>query len=307
MVQTKSDIFLSIFSVQCFLQTIAEQAGKLLHTSNVYHNEWSPRLAELLVTLTQREGGLGFAPGTAPGPGAKVFFSNSGTEANEGALKIARKVGKDRGGAGKTRIVCFEGGFHGRSMGALSVTTNPKYQAPFAPLVPGVDVGRLNDVEGLEQLVTEETCAVIVEPIQGEGGVNSAEVEWLARLRARCNAVGAVLIFDEIQVSVFFESITWILMCVQCGLYRSGTLWVHSTLPVECHPDVVTMAKPLANGYPIGAVLLRNSIAETMTAGGYTSVGYNNSLTMIGRNTRYNIWRLAAGVRHRAPCPIATC
>ncbi|KAJ7667757.1 acetylornithine aminotransferase [Mycena polygramma] len=233
------------------VKVIAAQAGKLLHTSNVYHNEWAPRLAQLLVTLTQREGGLGFARGTEPGGGAKVFFSNSGTEANEGALKIARKVGKDRGGAGKMRIACFEGGFHGRSMGALSVTTNPKYQAPFAPLVPGIDVGRLNDIEGLEKLVTDETCAVIVEPIQGEGGVNSANAEWLAALRSRCDAVGAVLIFDEIQ----------------CGLYRSGTMWAHSALPTECHPDVVTMAKPLANGYPIGAVLLRDSIAATMTAG----------------------------------------
>ncbi|KAJ7086637.1 acetylornithine aminotransferase [Mycena epipterygia] len=236
------------------LRTMAEQAGKLLHTSNVYHNEWAPRLAELLVTLTQREGGLGFARGTAPGGGAKVFFSNSGTEANEGALKIARKVGKDRAAAGKskTRIVCFEGAFHGRSMGALSVTPNAKYQAPFAPLVPGVDVGVLNDAAGLEALVTEETCAVIVEPIQGEGGVNSASAEWLVALRSRCDAVGAVLIFDEIQ---------------QCGLYRTGTMWAHSALPVECHPDMVTMAKPLANGYPIGAVLLRDAIAGTMTAG----------------------------------------
>ncbi|KAJ6510051.1 acetylornithine aminotransferase [Mycena vitilis] len=234
------------------VKVIAEQAGKLLHTSNVYHNEWAPRLAQLLVTLTQSEGGLGFARGsTEPSSGAKVFFSNSGTEANEGALKIARKVGKDRGGAGKMRIACFEGGFHGRSMGALSVTTNPKYQAPFAPLVPGIDVGRLNDIEGLEKLVTDETCAVIVEPIQGEGGVNSANGAWLAALRSRCDAVGAVLIFDEIQ----------------CGLYRSGTMWAHSALPTECHPDVVTMAKPLANGYPIGAVLLRDSIAATMTAG----------------------------------------
>ncbi|KAJ7117359.1 acetylornithine aminotransferase [Mycena crocata] len=233
------------------VKTIAEQAGKLLHTSNVYHNEWAPRLAELLVTLTQREGGLGFAPGTDPAEGAKVFFSNSGTEANEGALKIARKVGKDRGGATKTRIACFENAFHGRSMGALSVTTNPKYQAPFAPLLPGVDVGQMNDVAGLQALVTEETCAVIVEPIQGEGGVNSASAKWLAALRARCDEVGAVLIFDEIQ----------------CGLYRSGTMWAHSALPRECHPDIVTMAKPLANGYPIGAVMLRDAIAGTMTAG----------------------------------------
>ncbi|KAJ6539101.1 acetylornithine aminotransferase [Mycena capillaripes] len=233
------------------VKTIAEQAGKMIHTSNVYHNEWAPRLAQLLVTLTQRNGGLGFAPGTKSSGGAKVFFSNSGTEANEGALKIARKVGKDRGGAGKTRIACFEGAFHGRSMGALSVTTNAKYQAPFAPLLPGIDVGRLNDTAGLATLVTDETCAVIVEPIQGEGGVNNADAEWLAALRSRCDAVGAVLIFDEIQ----------------CGLYRSGTMWAHSELPIECHPDVVTMAKPLANGYPIGAVLLRDSVAATMTAG----------------------------------------
>lgn len=169
----------------------------------MYHNEWAPQLAQLLVTLTQRHGGLGFVPGTPSGAGAKVFFSNSGTEANEGALKIARKVGKDRGGASKTRIACFENAFHGRSMGALSVTTNAKYQAPFAPLLPGIDVGKLNDFAGLEGLVTEETCAVIVEPIQGEGGVNTADIEWLAALRSRCDAVGAVLIFDEIQVRVF--------------------------------------------------------------------------------------------------------
>ncbi|KAJ7276151.1 acetylornithine aminotransferase [Mycena haematopus] len=261
------------------VKTIAEQAGKLIHTSNVYHNEWAPRLAELLVTLTQRDGGLGFAPGTAPGVGAaKVFFSNSGTEANEGALKIARKVGKDRG-KNKTRIACFENAFHGRSMGALSVTPNPKYQAPFAPLLPGVDVGRMNDVAGLEGLVTEETCAVIVEPIQGEGGVNSAETEWLGRLRARCDAVGAVLIYDEIQ----------------CGLYRSGTLWAHSSLPIECHPDVVTMAKPLANGYPIGAVLLRNGIAETMTAGTHgTTFGGSPLACAVGHHV---LSRLAGDLR----------
>ncbi|KAF9468984.1 acetylornithine aminotransferase [Collybia nuda] len=236
---------------------LAEQAGKLLHTSNVYHNEWAGRLAELLITLTRMEGGLGFATGTGPVStgavtgGAKVFFSNSGTEANEGALKIARKVGKERGGSDKTGIVCFEGAFHGRSMGSLSVTTNPKYQAPFAPLLPGVAVGRLNELEGLGELVREDTCAVIVEPIQGEGGINAASEEWLRALRKRCDEVGAVLIFDEIQ----------------CGLYRTGTIWAHSAFPADCHPDIVTMAKPLANGYPVGAVLLRDSIADTMTPG----------------------------------------
>lgn len=191
-------------------RVMGEQAATLLHASNVYHNEWAGELAELLVTLTQRDGGLGWAPGANPdGSSAKVFFANSGTEANEGAIKFARKVGKERwaakiGGkwedATKTRIVCFENAFHGRSLGALSVTTNPKYQAPFAPLLPNIDVGKLNDIAQLEKLVGEDTCGVIVEPIQGEGGLNASSEAFLRALRKRCDEVGAVLIFDEIQV-----------------------------------------------------------------------------------------------------------
>jgi len=234
---------------------LKSQSSKLLHTSNVYYNGPSAALASRLVTLTQREGGLGYLAGaqhpTGGVPGAKVFFANSGTEANEGALKVARKIGKDRGGGTKTEIVCFEQSFHGRSFGALSVTSNSKYQDPFAPLVPGVRVGELNRYEGLKDLITDDTCAVIVEPIQGEGGVNSADVQWMRELVGRARETGAVVIFDEIQ----------------CGLYRTGTLWAHSAWPVDCHPDIVTMAKPLANGYPIGAVLMRDVIAKTMTAG----------------------------------------
>ena len=192
-------------------------ASALLHTSNVYHHEWAGKLAELLITLTQSEGGLGWTPGSSHPPtngtrGAKVFFANSGTEANEGALKVARKVGKarwadvsgkpwDDPSCDKHEIVCFERSFHGRSMGALSVTSNAKYQKPFTPLIPGVKVGQLNDTAGLETLVGEKTCAVIVEPIQGEGGINAADVEWLRALRKRCDDVGAALIYDEIQVS----------------------------------------------------------------------------------------------------------
>jgi acetylornithine aminotransferase len=142
-----------------------------------------------------------------------VFFTSSGTEANEGALKISRSVGKSRWASSapgrswdsneckKTRIVCFENGFHGRSIGSLSVTTNPKYQKPFMPLIPGVDVGKLNVMEDLEGLIRDDVCAVIVEPVQGEGGVSTANVEWLKAIRKRCDEVGAVLIFDEIQAS----------------------------------------------------------------------------------------------------------
>ncbi|KAH8113394.1 acetylornithine and succinylornithine aminotransferase [Phellopilus nigrolimitatus] len=247
-----------------FVQCMAAQAATLSHSSNVFYNPWATDLAELLIGLTQREGGLGYAPGSSSGgsAGAKVFFANSGTEANEGALKVVRKVGKERWAAAhgkqwddpscpKWRVACFEHGFHGRSLGSLSATSNPKYQAPFAPLVPGFDVGKVNDVAGLEALVTEDTCAVLVEPIQGEGGIFIVDDAWLRALRKRCDEVGAVLIYDEIQ----------------CGLYRTGNLWAHSKLPVDCHPDIVTMAKPLANGFPIGAVLARDAIAETMTPG----------------------------------------
>ncbi|KZT72661.1 acetylornithine and succinylornithine aminotransferase [Daedalea quercina L-15889] len=248
---------------------MASEAGTLLHSSNVYHNKWAGQLAELIVKLTQQEGGLGWETGSTHPPqggtsGAKVFFSNSGTEANEGALKVARKVGKARWAAStgkswddpacdKYEIVCFERGFHGRSMGALSVTTNAKYQKPFAPLLPGVQVGRLNVIEDLDKLLNAKTCAVIVEPIQGEGGVHAADVAWLQALRKKCDEVGAVLIYDEIQ----------------CGLYRTGSLWAHSIMPINAHPDVITMAKPLANGYPIGAVLMRDNVAEAMTTGSH--------------------------------------
>ncbi|KAJ8518352.1 hypothetical protein ONZ45_g4564 [Pleurotus djamor] len=202
-------------------KVLGEQAGKLLHTSNVYHHEWAGKLAELLVTLTAKEGGLGFPNGQADDSlgSAKVFFSNSGTEANEGALKVARKVGKERWAAAhpgrqwddeacdKTRILCFEHSFHGRSMGALSITSNPKYQKPFLPLIPGVDVGSFNDFGCIENLVTEQTCAVILEPIQGEGGIGLAQVEWLKALRKKCDEVGAVLIYDEIQKRKFMGTL----------------------------------------------------------------------------------------------------
>ena len=181
-----------------------DQAGKLLHTSNLYHNEHAGKLAELLVELTKSHDAPSF-------DGAKVFFANSGAEANEGALKVARKVGKERWAKAtgkpsddpscdKHEIVCFENAFHGRSMGALSVTSNPKYQNPFVPLIPGVKVGRLNTQESIDNLISEKTCAVIVEPIQGEGGVRHATADWLKALRKKCDEVGAVLIFDEIQV-----------------------------------------------------------------------------------------------------------
>ncbi len=190
-----------------------EQAAKMVHTSNVWYNEWAGELAKLLVDTTRAEGGLALlrgGGGGSGGDGAKVFFSNSGTEANEGAIKFARKYAKETWATAhasswehspKTRIVCFTNAFHGRTMGALSATPNRKYQLPFTPLVPGFDLIQFGDSGAAKDAITEDTCAVLIEPIQGEGGVNEASLDFLRVLRTECDRVGAVLIFDEIQVN----------------------------------------------------------------------------------------------------------
>jgi acetylornithine aminotransferase len=192
---------------------------------------------------------------------ASVFVCNSGSEANEAGLKFARKVGKmlDPSGA-KHEIVSFGGSFHGRTMGSLSATPNPKYQAPFAPMVPGFRVGELNDVAAIDSLVTENTCGVIVEPIQGEGGVRVATDEFLIALARRCRQVGAVLHYDEIQ----------------CGLSRTGSLWAHGRLPAAAHPDILTTAKALGNGFPIGATIVNRMVADKIKVGDHgTTFGGN--------------------------------
>ncbi|AAW41137.1 acetylornithine transaminase, putative [Cryptococcus deneoformans JEC21] len=231
---------------------MAEQAGKIGHASNVYWNEHAGELAKSLIENTRTHGGLGLGKAEGDDKGGRVFFSNSGTEANEGALKFARAYGKTIA-EDKSDIVCFSNAFHGRSLGALSCTPNPKYQAPFAPLIPGVKVGEYNDMseERLKDLVNEKTCGVIVEPIQGEGGVGEGKKEWFEMLGKRCKEVGAVLIYDEIQ----------------CGLFRSGEMWAHSSFPAAAQPDIVTMAKPLANGFPIGAIMVRSKIANAISPG----------------------------------------
>lgn len=207
---------------------------------------------------------------------SSVFICNSGTEANEAAIKFARKAGKvtDPSGA-KFEIVAFRNGFHGRTMGALSATCNPKYQQPFAPMVPGFRYGDLNDVDAIEGLVTDATCGVIVEPIQGEGGVNVASEEFLVALAKRCREVGAVLIYDEIQ----------------CGLSRTGKLWAHAALPEVAHPDILTTAKALGNGFPIGAVLVTKDVADKMKVGDHGTTFGGNPLAC--RLAHYILGRLA--------------
>ena len=217
---------------------VAEQAATLTHVSNLYHTIPGVGLARRLVTHS-------FAD--------RVFFTNSGAEAIEGALKFARKWARTRAGEGKHEIVAFGGSFHGRTMGALSVTYKAIYREPFAPLVPGVCFAPFNDLDAARALMSDATCAVIVEPVQGEGGIHAATPEFLRGLRALCDQHQALLIFDEIQ----------------CGLGRTGRLWAHEASGVV--PDIMTLAKPLANGLPIGAILLTEEIAAAVGYGEHGS------------------------------------
>ena len=210
----------------------------LWHVSNLYHTEPHAQLAKQLVEAS-------FAD--------RVYFCNSGAEANEGAMKFARRVAYTHGKTEKTEIVTFTSAFHGRTMGALSVTPKDKYQAPFKPLINGVIVAEFNNVESAKNAITSKTAAVIVEPIQGEGGVNPATAEFLQALRQLCDDHDALLIFDEIQ----------------CGLGRTGELWGHEFSGI--HPDMMTLAKPLANGLPIGAVLVTQSVADCIKPGDHGS------------------------------------
>ncbi len=217
---------------------LAEQAAKLTHTSNLYYSLPQIALAEKL---------------TAHSFADRVFFTNSGTEANEAAIKFARKYARTaHTAADKTQIVCFDHAFHGRTMGSLSLTPKEAYQAPFRPLMPDVIVLPFNDAAALEQ-ITERACAVFIEPIQGEGGIHAAAPDFLRALRARCDQVGALLVFDE----------------VQCGLGRTGDLWAHTESGIT--PDMMSLAKPLAGGLPIGALLATEQVAAALSYGDHGS------------------------------------
>jgi len=244
------------------------QAKTLIHTSNLYHNPWIGALSQLLVERTLSSGAMSHA--------SKVFICNSGSEANEAAIKFARKVGKTHQANGsKFEVVSFHQSFHGRTMGSLSATPNPKYQKPFEPMIPGFRYGHYNDVEGIRDLVTEKTCGVIIEPIQGEGGVNVATTEFLQALRDRCNEIGAVLIYDEIQ----------------CGLSRTGKLWAHADLQSSAHPDILTTAKALGNGFPIGATIVTEDVAKCVVTGDHGTTFGGNPLAC--RLAHYIVSRLS--------------
>ncbi len=217
---------------------IREAATTLLHVSNLYHTAPQIHLAKLLCEHS-------FAD--------RVFFCNSGAEANEAAIKLARKYGRDRGASDRYEIIATRNSFHGRTLGALSATGQEKYQHGFEPMVPGFKHVPYNDLRAMERAIDNRTCAILVEPIQGEGGVHVPDDGYLPGLRKLCDDAGVLLIFDEIQT----------------GMARTGRLWAYEHAGAA--PDVMTLAKALANGVPIGATLAREDVASVMTAGTHGS------------------------------------
>ncbi|WP_407313809.1 acetylornithine transaminase [Desulfosporosinus sp. SB140] len=227
------------------VKAIQDQAQEILHTSNLY---WIPNQVALAERLVKHS----FAD--------KVFFCNSGAEANEAAFKLARKYAKKMYGANKYEVVSLENSFHGRTLATLTLTGQTKYQEGYDPLPVGLSYTALNDLEGLKAKINEKTAAVFIEPIQGEGGVIPASSEFLQAARALCDQYGALLIFDE----------------VQCGVGRTGKLFAYEWSGVT--PDIMTLAKALGGGVPIGAMLATDKVAGVFQPGDHASTFGGNPL-----------------------------
>jgi acetylornithine/N-succinyldiaminopimelate aminotransferase len=216
------------------VKAIREQAARAIHLSNLYYNQYQGRLAERLCQLSGLD---------------RVFFSNSGTEAMEGAIKLARLAGHKLGGEKKCGLVGLHGSYHGRTFGSMSLTGQDKYRKGFEPLLDDVTFVERNNIESLRAAVTPNTCAIVLEPIFGEGGILECSVEFLKECRTLADQYQAALIFDEIQ----------------CGLGRTGTIFAFQTFGVV--PDIVTIAKPIAAGVPLGAFLSRERFASAISPG----------------------------------------
>ena len=207
---------------------LKEQIDNLLHSSNLYYNTTCGKAAEAL----RRVSGMD-----------RIFFTNSGAEANEGALKAARKYAWQKK-SGRFEFIAMKDSFHGRTMGALSVTEHPAYREPFEPLIPGVSFAEFNKLESVKKLVNEKTCGIIVEPVQGEGGINTATKEFMTGIRKLCDEEGILMICDEIQ----------------CGMARTGEMFAWQLYGTK--PDIMTMAKAIGSGVPVGAFAMTKAVAE---------------------------------------------
>lgn len=227
------------------VKAIRAQAGKILHTSNLYLNAPAIELAELLVAGS-------FAD--------SVYFCNSGAEANEAAIKLARRYAWDQGQKDRVQIITFDKSFHGRTYGALTATAQPKYHEGFGPMPGGFDYAPYGDVAALEAMVSDKTAAVMIEPIQGEGGVRMPPDGYLKEIRRICDANGALLIFDEVQV----------------GVGRTGVLFAHQFEDVT--PDIMSLAKGIGGGLPLGAMVCRKAVGASLIPGTHATTYGGNPL-----------------------------
>lgn len=209
-------------------QALKGQIDSLIHTSNLFYNTTCGQAAEALKKITEMD---------------RVFFTNSGTEAIEGALKAARKYAYKKG-TGRYEFIAMEHSFHGRSIGAVSVTGNEHYRTPFEPMLPGVKFGEFNNLDSIKSLVTDKTCAIILEPLQGEGGIHMADAGFMKGIRELCDEEGILMICDEIQ----------------CGMGRTGSMFAWQSYGTK--PDIMAMAKAIGSGVPVGAFAMTEDIAE---------------------------------------------
>ena len=233
------------------VQAIAEQAAKVMHVSNLYRIPQAEKLAARLVDAT-------FAD--------SIFFCNSGAEANEGMIKMIRKTMAETGKPERFRIICFEGAFHGRTLATLAATGNAKYLAGFGPQVEGFDHVPFNNMNAVRDAIGPETAGILVEPVQGEGGIRAAHLDFLRGLRTACDEFGILLGLDEIQ----------------CGMGRTGKLFAHEWAGIQ--PDVMSAAKGIAGGFPLGAILAKEHVAKHMVPGTHGSTFGGNPLACAAGN-----------------------
>ncbi len=233
------------------VQAIAEQAGRVMHTSNLYRVPQAERLAARYVEAS-------FAD--------SAFFCNSGAEANEGMVKMMRKAMSETGRGERYRVICFDGAFHGRTLAMLAATGNKKYLAGFGPVVDGFDHVPFNNLNALRDAIGPETAGILVEPVQGEGGVRPASLDFLRGLRAACDEFGLILGMDE----------------VQCGMGRTGKLFAHEWAGIA--PDVMSIAKGIAGGFPMGAILATEAVAKHLVPGTHGTTFGGNPLACAAAN-----------------------
>ena len=259
-------VFALGYGNETYNQTLKDQIDRLIHTSNLYYNEPMADAAEKVVKASGMD---------------KVFFTNSGTEAIEGALKAARKYAYLRDGHSDHEIIAMNHSFHGRSMGALSVTGNTHYQDPFRPLIGGIRFANFNDLESVKAQVTEKTCAIILETVQGEGGIYPADPEFLKGVRALCDEKDILLILDEIQ----------------CGMGRTGSMFAWQQYGVK--PDIMTCAKALGCGIPVGAFVLNQKTAEhSLVPGDHGTTYGGNPLACAAVSAVFDIFEKEKIVDH---------